>query len=87
MRYEVHPADPEIFNERKWEVREEGRYCSRFFTEEEAQDFANGMQRDYDCKEYIREELTQIIIQTPHKFMDYSQDDIRDFIEQISGGY
>ena len=50
MIYEVHPADPEIWNERKWWVVEKykkddpmPRFLTRFFTKEEAQGVANSM--------------------------------------------
>ena len=50
MIYEVYPADPEIWNERKWWVVEKykkdaprPRFLARFFTKEEAQEVANSM--------------------------------------------
>ena len=50
MIYEVYPADPQIWNERKWWVVEKykkddpmPRFLARFFTKEEAQEVANSM--------------------------------------------
>ena len=91
MTYEVHLADPEngIVMERKWEVTEDGRFCTRFHTEEEAREFADSMQVESECTDYIREEFAQIIMQVPHMFEQYSQNDIRDLIRQVAdeGGY
>ena len=96
MKFEVHPADPEIFNERKWVVFEkfdegdtEPRFWARFFTEQEAQDAANEAQVEADCVDYIREELQQIVMQGPHHFEQYNQNEMRDLIRQVAdeGGY
>ena len=96
MKYEVQPADPEIFNERKWVVFEkhdqddtEPRFWARFHTEQEAQNAASATQIESDCMDYIREELEQIVMQGPHRFMDYDQNGIRDLIRQVAdeGGY
>tara|TARA_R110000787_G_scaffold96820_1_gene200358 strand:+ start:268 stop:552 length:285 start_codon:yes stop_codon:yes gene_type:complete len=94
MIYEVHPADPEIWNERKWWAVEKfdqddpmPQFLARFFTEEEAQEFADSMKVESDCKDYIREELEAVVMQA-HQF-NLSQNEMSDLIRQVAddGGY
>ena len=96
MKFEVHPADPEIFNERKWVVFEkydegdtEPRFWARFVTEQEAQDAASEAQVESDCMDYIREELEQVVMQGSHRFERYNQSDMRYLIRQVAddGGF
>ena len=97
MKFEVHPADPEIFNERKWVVFEkfdegdtEPRFWARFVTEQEAQDAANEAQAESDCMDYIRGELEQIAMLAGNDIFGHlGQNEMRDLIRQVAddGGF
>lgn len=77
--------------EDKWAVvcLDEDTVWERYATQEEAENSAAYYQNESDAMDYIRDELEQIVMQGPHRFMDFSQSDFRDLVRRVAddGGY
>ena len=61
----------------------------QYDNQEEAQAATEYYQDESDCKDYIRDELEHIVEQGPYRFERFSQNEMRDLIEQVAddGGY
>ena len=58
----------------------------QYDNQEEAQAATEYYQDESDCKDAIRDELETVVEQMPYRFARFSQNEIRELIEQVADG-